>query len=171
MCHLLQVLQVCLHEHPSQVQEIAVMWVLHWGADPRASGNLGRVGCQGPLFGLLGPLGPELSPTSHVGYGWLGGGLGSLLASERVPGLTHPLQCPRSSGVPSPVGARRPALLRRNRRRQKGCFPKGEESTISILSPPRGQKPFSAPTSTSASPGFSVSSCFASVPSSLHPAS
>ena len=45
VCHLLQVLQVCLHEHPSQVQKIAVMWVLHWGADPRTSGNLDRVGC------------------------------------------------------------------------------------------------------------------------------
>lgn len=31
--HLLQILQVRLHQHPSQVQEIAVMWVLHWGTD------------------------------------------------------------------------------------------------------------------------------------------
>lgn len=68
--HLLQVLQMCLHQHPSQVQEIAVMWVLHWGdgADPRVSGSFrcspaGRVQSACSLA-VCRPRTPPLTPRT-----------------------------------------------------------------------------------------------------------
>lgn len=58
VCHLLQVLQVCLHQHASQAQEIAVMWVLHWGTDP----------CIRKLPGQSHPLGKDF-PESYPALG------------------------------------------------------------------------------------------------------
>ncbi|KAF5914705.1 hypothetical protein HPG69_005202 [Diceros bicornis minor] len=141
------------------------MWVLHWGADRRASGSSPGSGLPGvcrrsrggsavssPRTPLLAPRTPGARdrPNFTCWVQLTRRRLGSLLASERVLLLTHPPRYPRSSGVPSPVGSRRPSLPRMNRRLRKGCFPRAQVSGI-IIGPSWAETSFLASTSTSAS--------------------